>query len=198
MFEYIIGDVVAIKENYIVLQNNGIGYKIYTSAHSIMNLELGMKDALIYIYFNVRDDGIFLFGFVTEDEINMYKMLLMVSKIGPKIGIGILSGLTPNEIKRAILNKDLDVLCQAPGVGKKTAERIVLELKDRISMDDIDLLDSEGDKPFKPADYEEAINGLMSLGYRRFEIEKALNNIDLSNMEVEEIIRKGLNKLSKN
>ena len=91
MFEYIIGDVVAINEDYIVLQNNGIGYKIFTSTHSMMDLELGMKDALIYTYLNVRDDGVFLFGFVTEEEIDMYKMLLMVSKIGPKTGIGILA-----------------------------------------------------------------------------------------------------------
>lgn len=198
MFEYIIGDVVAIKEDYIVLQNNGIGYKLHTSSNSMMDLELGMKDALIYTCFNVRDDGIFLFGFVTEEEIDIYKMLLMVSKVGPKTAIGILSGLTPNQIKKAILNKDLSVLCQAPGVGKKTAERIVLELKDRIDISDIDLIDGEDSKIFKSPDYDEAVNGLMSLGYKRFEIEKALKDIDVSNMEVEEIIRSGLNKLSKN
>lgn len=198
MFEYIIGDVVAIKEDYIVLENNGIGYKIFTSSNSMMDLELGMKDALIYTYFNVRDDGVSLFGFVAEEEINMYKMLLMVSKIGPKIAIGILSDLTPNEIKRAILSKDLPVLCKAPGVGKKTAERIVLELKDRINIDDISLLDEGEDKSSIVNNYEEAVNGLMSLGYKRFEVENALNKLDLSNMKLEKIIREGLNKLSKN
>lgn len=197
MFEYIIGNVVAINEDYIVLQNNGIGYKVFTSAYSMMDLEIGMKDALIYTYLNVREDGIFLYGFVTEEEINMYKMLLRVSKIGPKTAIGILSGLTPNDIKVAILRKDLPFLCKAPGVGKKTAERIVLELKDRINSDDVNLTDGQIVESAKSDDYEKAVDGLMSLGYRRFEIEKVLKNLDLSNMKLEEIIREGLNKLSK-
>lgn len=198
MFEYIIGDVVGIDEDYIVLQNNGIGYKIFTSTHSMMDLELGMKDALIYTYLNVRDDGIVLFGFVTKEEIDMYKMLLMVSKIGPKIGIGILSGLTPNDIKVAILRKDLPLLCKAPGVGKKTAERIVLELKDRIKVEDVLFSDEQKIESAKSDDYEEAVNGLMSLGYKRFEVEKVLRKLDLSSMKLEEIIREGLKKLSKN
>ncbi|HZK33263.1 MAG TPA: Holliday junction branch migration protein RuvA [Tissierellaceae bacterium] len=198
MFEYIIGNVVAIDDDYIVLQNNGIGYKIFTSTNSMMDLELGMKDALIYTYFNVREDGVYLYGFVTKEEINIYKMLLMVSKIGPKTAIGILSGLTPNDIKVAILRNDLPLLCKAPGVGKKTAERIVLELKDRIDMDDVDFVEEKKSRSSKSDDYEKAVDGLMSLGYRRFEIEKVLKRLDLSNMKLEELIREGLKKLSKN
>ena len=195
MFEYIIGNVVAMDEDYIVLENNGIGYKIFTSTNSMIDLELGMKDALIYTYFNVREDGVYLYGFVTKEEIKIYKMLLMVSKIGPKTAIGILSGLTPNDIKVAILRKDLPLLCKAPGVGKKTAERIVLELKDRINIDDVNFSD---EKLSKSDDYEKAVDGLMSLGYKRFEIEKALKKLDTCNMELEELIREGLKKLSKN
>lgn len=198
MFEYIIGNVVSINEDYIVLQNNGIGYKIHTSTNSMLKLELGMKEALVYTYFNVREDGVFLYGFVTEEEINMFKMLLMVSKIGPKVATGILSGLKPNEIKIAILRKDLNVLCKAPGVGKKTAERIVLELKDRINTIDVELSEEEIIESPQSNDYEEAVNGLMSLGYKRFEIEKVLRSLDLSSMRLEEIIREGLKKLSKN
>ncbi len=196
MFEYIIGSVAAIKEDYIVLQNNGIGYKIFTSGHSMLDLEVGMKDAMIYTYLNVSEAGVFLYGFVTEEEIEMYRMLLMVSKIGPKTAIGILSGLTPNDIKLAILRKDLDLLCKAPGVGKKTAERMVLELKDRINKDDLVLSDEEKTKSFKTDDYEKAVDGLMSLGYRKYEIEKVLRKLDLSNMKLEELIREGLKKLS--
>ena len=195
MFEYIIGNVVAMDEDYIVLENNGIGFKIFTSTNSMIELELGMKDALIYTYFNVREDGIYLYGFVTKEEINIYKMLLMVSKIGPKTAIGILSGLTPNDIKVAILRKDLPLLCKAPGVGKKTAERIVLELKDRIDIDEVNFSD---EKISKSDDYEKAVDGLMSLGYKRFEIEKVLKKLDTSNMELEALIREGLKKLSKN
>lgn len=198
MFEYIIGNVVEINDDYIVLQNNGIGYKIFTSTNSMMELQLGGKDTLIYTYFNVRDDGVYLYGFVSKEEIDIYKMLLMVSKIGPKTAIGILSGLTPNDIKVAILRKDLPLLCKAPGVGKKTAERIVLELKDRISMDDVDFAEEKKSRISKTDDYDKAVDGLMSLGYRRFEVEKALKRLDLANMKLEELIREGLKKLSKN
>lgn len=195
LFEFIIGDVVSIKEDYIVLQNNGIGYKIFTSVNSIIQLELGMKNAMIYTYLNVREDGIFLYGFTSEEEINMFKLLLMVSKIGPKIALGILSNLTPNQIKIAIIRKDLDILCKAPGIGKKTAERLVLELKDRIDKD-IEIEENNIDD-FSSNDYSEAINGLMSLGYTRIEVEKIIKTMDISKMNIEDIIREALRKLSK-
>lgn len=195
MFEFIIGDIVNIKEDYIVLQNNQIGYKIFTSTNSIMNLEIGMKDAMIYTYLNVRDDGVFLYGFTTEEEMEMYKLLLLVSRVGPKVALGILSVFTPNQIKIAILSRDIETLCNAPGIGKKTAERILLELKDRVNKDEI--LNVEDTNLSISNNYHEAINGLMSLGYRRIEIEKVLRTVDTNNMDVEEIIRQVLRKLSK-
>lgn len=195
MFEFIIGDIVNIKEDYIVLQNNQIGYKIFTSTNSIMNLEIDMKDAMIYTYLNVRDDGVFLYGFTTEEEMEMYKLLLLVSRVGPKVALGILSVFTPNQIKIAILSRDIETLCNAPGIGKKTAERILLELKDRVNKDEI--LNVEDTNLSISNNYHEAINGLMSLGYRRIEIEKVLRTVDTNNMDVEEIIRQVLRKLSK-
>lgn len=197
LFEFIIGDIVNIKEDYVVLQNNGIGYKIFTSMNSMVKLEIGMKNAMIYTYFNVREDGVYLYGFTSEEEIDMFLLLLKVSKIGPKIALGILSTLTPNHIKMAILGRDLDVLCKAPGIGKKTAERMVLELKDRIDKDDIILMDNDTDLDISN-NYHEAINGLMSLGYTRMEVEKVLRDMDISKISVENIIRGALKKLSKN
>lgn len=195
LFEFIIGDVVAIKDDYIVLQNNGIGYKIFTSINSMIKLDMGMKDTMIYTYLNVREDGILLYGFTTEEEINMFLLLQLVSKIGPKVALGILSTLTPNQINVAILRKDLETLCTAPGIGKKTAERLVLELKDRIKRDT--MLESEvTDKP-ESNGYHEAINGLMSLGYTRLEVEKIVGTLDISKMQIEDIIRESLKKLSK-
>ena len=101
---------------------------------SLKELEIGKKDQMIYTQLNVRDDGLFLFGFVTREEMDMFNLLLRVSKIGPKTGIGVLSALTPNQLKIAIMNKDIPTLCKAPGIGKKTAERIILELKDKIDI----------------------------------------------------------------
>lgn len=195
MFEFIIGNIVGIKEDHIILENNGIGYKIFSSMNSMVKLTIDSKQVKIYTDLNVRDDGIYLYGFVTEEEIQMYRLLQLVSKIGPKIALGVLSTLNPIQIKIAILNKDIDTLCKAPGIGKKTAERMLLELKDRIDKN-IEFTKEEIDESFNN-DYSEAINGLMSLGYSRYEVERIVRGMDTSNMKVEVIIREGLKKLSK-
>lgn len=193
MYEYINGKVVGIKEDYIVLDNNGIGYRIYTSNNSLLSVENG-QTITMYIYFNLREDGIYLYGFTTEEELYMFNMLLLVSRVGPKVGLGILSSLTPNQIKLAILNKDYKVLCNAPGIGKKTAERIILELKDRIDCNDISdetiLIKNTGEAQM-------AIHGLMSLGYTRGEIMRVMDKIDTSDKNTEDIIREVLKRLSK-
>lgn len=195
MFEFLIGDIVSINDDYIVLQNNGIGYKVFTSSNSIMNIEVGKRDQMIFTQLHVREDGLFLFGFVTEEEREMFRLLLLVSKIGPKVGIGILSSLTPVQIKIAIINKDIESLCKAPGVGKKTAERIILELKDKIDTN-IAIEDNSG-QISSNNDYNEAIQALMTLGYTKYEIEKVIRKLDISNMSIEDIIKVGLTKLSK-
>lgn len=196
MFDFIIGDIVSINNEYLVIQNNGIGYRIFASSNTMMSLQIGLKEQMLYTEFHVREDGVFLYGFVTKEELDMFNSLLRVSKIGPKIALGILSTLNPNKIKIAIINKDLDILCQAPGIGKKTAERIVFELKDKIdtniNLEDID------DIEILPNAYDEALAGLMSLGYSRYEVENIIRRLDLSKMGVEDIIREGLKKLSKN
>ena len=194
MFEYIIGDIVSFGADYVVMQNNNIGYKIFTSSNTIFNLNLGNKDQVLYTQLVVRDDGLFLFGFATEEEMDMYKLLILVSKIGPKIAIGILSTLTSNQIKLAIIKKDIETLCKGPGVGKKTAERIILELKDRI---DKNISPEDDAVVLASNDYDEAVQALMSLGYTKFEVEKAIRKLDISEMDVEAIIREGLKKLSK-
>lgn len=195
LFEFIIGDIASLKEDYIVLQNNGIGFKIFTSINSMLKLEIGMKNALIYTDLIVREDGIFLYGFTSEEEINMFRLLLLVSKIGPKTALGILSTLTPNQIKLAVLKKEFDILCKAPGIGKKTAERMVLELKDRIDKDSI--IEEYDNDNIINNDYDEAVQGLVSLGYTRLEIEKTIKTIDISKMNIEDIIREVLKRLSR-
>lgn len=196
MFEYIIGDIIKIEEDYIVLQNNNIGYKIFTSIKSMMDLEVDKEEKTIYTQLNVREDGLFLYGFTTMEEMDVFNLLLKVSKIGPKIAMGALSTLTPNQIKIAILNRDLETLSKSPGIGRKTAERIVVELKDRIDAD-IKLEDSE-DMVIASNENEEAIEALISLGYRRYDVQRMINGLRDTNMKLEDIIREGLKKLSKN
>lgn len=191
MYEYIRGRVVSIKEEYLVLDNNDIGYKIFTSQNSMGNLKLD-ELVTIYIYYNLRDDGVYLYGFISEEELEIFNMLLLVSKIGPKTALGVLSALRPGELKNAVINEDIDTLCKAPGVGVKTAGRIVLELKDRIGevavIDDGAVADTN--------DINTAIHGLMSLGYTRGEISKVLRKIDTSSLDTEEIIKESLKRLS--
>ena len=195
MFEYIIGDVMDIREDYIVLQNNGIGYKIFTSIKSMMDLENEKKEQTIYTQLHVRDDGLFIYGYTSREEMDIFNLLLKVSKIGPKTAMGVLSTLTPNQIKISILNRDITTLNKCPGIGKKTAERIIVELKDRIETN-IEIEDL-GEIVNKANENEEAIEALISLGYTRYEVQKMINGLDNPNMKLEEIIREGLKKLSK-
>ncbi|MDR7869835.1 MAG: Holliday junction branch migration protein RuvA [Tissierellaceae bacterium] len=196
MFDFIIGDIVSIENDYVVIQNNGIGYRVFASSNTLMSLQIGKKDQMLFTEFHVREDGFYLYGFVTKEELDMFNSLLRVSKIGAKTALGMLSTLSPNKIKIAIINKDLDVLCQAPGIGKKTAERIVFELKDKIDTN-IDLDDID-DIVVAPNASNEALAGLMSLGYSRYEVENAIKKLDTTNMGVEDLIREGLKQLSKN
>lgn len=193
MFEFIIGDIVNIKEDYVVIQNNGIGYKVFTTKNSIMDIEIGKKDQLLYTQLHVREDGMLLYGFSTEEELDMFNMLITVSKIGPKVASGILSGLTPKQLKNAIYSKDLTQLCKAPGVGKKTAERIVLELKDKIDISSIE--DISISEIIASID-DEAVQALTSLGYTRYEVNKALSDVD-GDLSLEDIIKEGLKRLAK-
>lgn len=195
MIDFIIGDVVNMKDDYIIIQNNGIGYRINTSTTSMLDIEIGDKNIMMYTKLNVREDTMLLYGFITEEEMQTFELLLKVASIGPKSALNILSTISPSQIRLAIHTSDYDTLCKAPGVGKKTAQRMVLELKDKIGeLQEEDLV--AGKKPNK--NHDEAIEALMSLGYLRFEAEKAIRAIDENDKKVEELIKEALKILSKN
>lgn len=197
LFDFLIGDVIDIREEYIVVQNNNMGYRIFTSNKSMLDLEIGQKDVLIYVNLIVREDAILFYGFTSQEEVKMFDLLLLVSRIGPKVAIGVLSTLSPNRIKRAILNKQTEILCEAPGIGKKTAERMILELKDRIDESEILISeDSDIEMNDDSNNMEESIMALVTLGYGRYEIQRIVQEIDIKGMEVEDIIRETLKKLS--
>ncbi|KPU28003.1 ATP-dependent DNA helicase RuvA [Caloranaerobacter sp. TR13] len=192
MFSYIIGDISEIGEDYIVIDNHGIGYFINTSKNTICNLKDKLKGIKVHTHFHVREDGISIYGFISKEELEMFKLLLLVSKIGPKVALGILSSLTPDSIKQAILNEDIKLLSTAQGIGLKTGKRIVLELKDKIK-DDIFTEISI----FKTDSFvDEAVGALISLGYSRSEINNVLSKTDTSGLKTEEIIKIALKKLS--
>ncbi len=197
MIEFIIGKIINKREDYLVIQNNNMGYKVFTSERSLSHLEVGQEEALIYTRMIVREDDISLYGFTKEEEMDMFNLLIMVSRIGPRVAIGILSTLDPRTIKTSIIKKDYVSLCSAPGIGKKTAERIVLELKDRIDENEL-LLDKTVDmnevQDFVNA--KEAIEAIMTLGYSKYEAEKVVKTMDIDEMRIEDIIREALKRLS--
>lgn len=193
LYEYITGRLVKIKDDYVVIDNSGIGYRIFTSRYSINNVKVG-DTITMYLDLNLREDGIYLYGFTSEEELDMFNMLRLVSKIGPKVALSILSTLTPNEVKSAIYNNDTDSLIKVSGIGKKTANRIILELKDRIKGEDI--IDETGTR-LNEDHLQVAIEGMMSLGYTKGEVLKVIRDLDVSQMDAEQIIREALKRLSK-
>ena len=201
MFSYIKGTIEAKTQNYIVLETGGIGYKIFMSQTAIEKLEdLGTKKK-IYTYLRVREDDVSIYGFITEEELRMFELLLGVSGIGAKGAVSILSNITPSSFALSVITDDVAKIKSLPEKKKKTAQRIILELKDKLKTtsaisekaDENNKLDKIVEENSK---FAEATAALQVLGYTRKEIEKALNKIDAS-LTVEEIIKKGLNNLAR-
>lgn len=194
MYSYIIGEIIDINSDGIVVENNGIGYEIATSNITMSHFQMG-ESYRIYTKFIVREDGIQLYGFYDLEEKAMFDLLTKVSGIGPKIAMGILSELSVRQISQAVLHSDIDVLTQAPGVGKKTASRIALELLDSIKKAGYTAEEAEIAEPVPPTDdLRVAIDALVNLGYARNEAEKAVGSID-PGMGLEELIKAALRKL---
>ena len=194
MYSYIKGIIEEISLDHVVIDNNGIGYKINASANTIMKLQLGCE-CKIYTNLIVKEDDMSLCGFYDKEELRMFELLTSISKIGPKVGLGILSFASPKQIGAYILSEDIGKLSKAPGVGKKTAERIVLELKDKIDKNNVEfeatLLTSQ------PAvvSQDEAVDALVALGYSLQESKDAVQKCKKDGLNTEDIIKKSLSYL---
>ena len=194
MYSYIKGIIEEISLDHVVIDNNGIGYKINASANTIMKLQLGCE-CKIYTKLIVKEDDMSLCGFYDKEELRMFELLTSISKIGPKVGLGILSFASPKQIGAYILSEDIGKLSKAPGVGKKTAERIVLELKDKIHKNNVEfeatLLTSQ------PAvvSQDEAVDALVALGYSLQESKDAVQKCKKDGLNTEDIIKKSLSYL---
>ena len=194
MFNYIKGTVEEINLNYIVIENNNIGYEINASTNTIADMRVG-KEAKIYTKLIVREDDLNICGFSTKEELRMFEFLTSVSKIGPKVGLSILSFSSPEKLGAFILSDDIANLSKAPGVGKKTAERIILELKDKIDKESVAFeptLFSE--KPILISQ-DEAVEALVALGYSPMESKEAVQKCKKDGLNTEDIIKKSLSYL---
>ncbi len=202
MFAYIKGSIEEKSSGYVVIEANGIGYKIFMPEPEIENLgEIG-EIVKVHTYYWVREDNISLYGFSTKEELRMFEILITTSGIGAKSAITILSNITPSSFALAVINEDTHKLTKLPGIGAKTAARMILELKDKLKKQEIEAKGNEQKLELEKAisdneNITEAISALQVLGYSKREIEKAFEKTSLEGMSVEDMIRRGLSLLGK-
>lgn len=194
MISYIKGDVRAISDDGFILEANNIGYFINSSLTTLANIKIN-NEYKIYTSMQVREDDISLFGFESEEELEMFLLLISVSSIGPKIAIGMLSSISSDEIKLAIVNNDIDKLTKAKGIGKKTASRIILELVDKVKKMAIPEIPSTKIEDNFTNDYEVARQALKNLGYIDNEIARVLRELKDENLSLEALIKESLKRL---
>lgn len=204
MISFIKGKLVHIYENVIIVENNGIGYEIFVPVSVIGNMPLVGSEVMIYTYMHVREDALQLFGFLDRDTLEIFKLLITVSGIGPKGAIGVLGTLSADEIRYAVMAEDAKTIAKAPGIGAKTASKVVIELKDKLKMRDVaenisseidgqqSIFDDGGSKQA----VSDAIEALVSLGYSATEATKAVRKADVGDdVTVEELLKLSLKYL---
>lgn len=196
MYEYIKGKYVGINKDYIIVENNGIGYKIFTSGATMSSIPKQGEEIMLYMEQIVREDFLGLYGFDSREELELFKLLLTVSGVGPKAALSLLSISRVNNLKYAILTGDEKHICRGVGIGKKTAARIILELKDKLRADELldDSQNSEAGASENVVVLSEALSALLALGYSEKEAESALKNVD-KNESIENIIKASLKLL---
>ena len=195
MFEFIIGEIRKINEDYVILENHGMGYKIFTTEKAVEVVKL-YEEYTFYISMQIRENEVYLYGFLDENELYLFNLLITVSGVGPKSGLSLLSVMNIYQIKQAVLMNDSNSLSKANGIGKKTAGRIILELQDKIINMDDDLIIGTQKELSVSENMLLAIDALQNLGFMRRDIEKVLMNVNVNAMEIEEIIKLCLKKLS--
>ncbi len=198
MYAYIKGTLEEKSTDSIVVETAGIGYKIYVSEHTMSKLgEIGEK-VKIYTHYHVREDNISLYGFMSNEELKMFELLLQVSGIGAKTAIAMLSNITPSKFALAIISNDLKTLTKIPGIGNKSAQRMVLELKDKLKTQ---TAIEDDEEETTPNDNSESINeagqALQILGYNKSEISKVFDKFDTHNLSTEDLIKEALKRLAR-
>lgn len=198
MIDFVKGEVNYIAEEFIVLDNNGIGYKIYTSSFTTGRVKLH-DEITMYTHMNVREDDISLFGFLSRDEVTTFRLLITVSGVGPKVALAILSCLTMDELRMAIISEDHKAISKANGVGTKTAQRVVMDLKDKFKLEDVfDSMQDTSDSNYveNNDNITEVAMALTSLGYSNVEALSAIKKVpSYETMSVEDLLKAALKKI---
>lgn len=201
MISYVRGELVAMEKSKIIVDVNGVGYGIFMPEASMGMLPQLGNEVKIHTYLNVREDAMQLFGFLTRDDLEIFKLLIGVSGIGPKGGLSILSKLTVDDLRFAVLSGDAKAISAAPGIGKKTAEKVIIELKDKLDLEEMLQGPSEQGTMVSSVDtgansvQSEAVQALVALGYGSTESLKAVKRVNLENATVEEVLKQALKHL---
>lgn len=195
MYDYIKGNVTSMAKEYMVIENNGIGYRIYTSGNTLSGILTGDKEVEIHTHLHVREDAMMLYGFLDREELSIFEMLIGISGIGPKVALGVLSSFTPQAVAIAIASENSKELSRAKGIGNKTALRIILELKDKFKALERDELPAEN-LPETNAIIEETKTALMVLGFKPGNAGKSAWDNYIDGMTVEELIMKCLKRIN--
>ncbi len=200
MYAYFKGKLAYIGEDSIILDVHDVGYRILLSPTSIAFLPQIGEYVQLYTYTSVREDAIWLYGFLNHDDLEIFKKCITVSGIGPKGGMAILSVMDANSLRYAIISGDAKAIAKAPGIGIKTAQRLILELKDKISIEDT-LVNKEASgvrvtAELRSSNMDEALEALVALGYSSSEALKAIKNVEnASDMDVEMLLKAALKNM---
>ncbi len=199
MISYIRGTLAAFEEDKVIVDVGGVGYGIYMSGQDMGRLPGVGSEVKIHTYLNVKEDAMQLYGFLTRDALQVFRLLIGVSGIGPKGGLGILSALTPDDLRFAVMAGDVKAISAAPGIGKKTAEKLILELKDKLHLEDaLEHAVMEDSGPAAALGHmgdaqTDAVQALVALGYGSTEALKAVRQVEWTDgMDAEDLLKQAL------
>lgn len=199
MIAFLKGKVVSVSESRLVLDVNDVGFQISITSRDAARMPSVGHQVLLYTYLSVREDAMQLFGFLSEDDLEIYRLLIGVSGIGPKAGLGILSVLSADDLRFAVLADDAKAIARVPGVGNKTAQKLILELKDKLSLEEAieKKLDNAADGGLELQENKnQAVQALVALGYSGSEALRAVKQVEISpDMDTEDILKQALKKM---
>lgn len=198
MISYIRGTLVDCEEDKVIVDVGGVGYGIYMAGSAMGMLPPAGSEVKLHTYLSVKEDAMKLYGFFTRDDLRVFKLLIGVNGIGPKGGLGVLSVLSPDDLRFAVLSNDVKAICAAPGIGKKTAEKLILELKDKLHLEDV--LEHLEEAPVSGVPsggqgeiQSEAVQALVALGYGSTEALRAVKQVEIqADTDVETVLKQAL------
>ena len=203
MIAFLRGILAAFEEEKVMIDVGGVGYGVYMSGRDMGLLPAAGNEVTIHTYLNVKEDAMQLFGFLTRDELSVFKLLITVNGIGPKGALGILTALSPDDLRYAVVSKDVKAICTAPGIGKKTAEKLILELKDKLRLEDVlehsaEVSTVSGQSVSVYGEVQnDAVQALTALGYGSTEALKAVRQVEITEaMQVEDVLKQALKHLA--